>query len=510
MSLIQGISEKTLHRTMFESPETALSKGIIGINTPQKIFKRCIYGVFSLGLSEIVRALHSRAEKQGLVLLFKLIATMPAAKLIFPFRIDIPTLDIQLRISLVDIDGQPKLQLQHNGEEPFNTNFSTFDDLQDFAINSLVNTDEAVLNYFEEADYRPGYPDESRHIIGCYPIDLSLEDATQVITIHIPDVDIFGRVTQQWVTAHAKQLKTVDWSGKDLYRLDFSKQNADDANLIATNLAFSRLEETSFQGAKLMNSNLANANLRHSNLSGANLNWANLSASNLTEMDLFRANLEDANLTRVSGEGVCLDESILISASLESADLTHCSAKKAVLETANLSMAKCVQADFSEANLTAATLVQAKLNSADLTRVNLKIAILVETDLTDANLTGAKLDSCKMTGVNLTGTNLSEITWKDADLSEVQFTPTTNLTGAKIKLCPIIWNKQTLDREFNHFEASKGVLGAILSISDDYLDVKHDLAKQLIRSLPDDFSKTNVQLRHFINLIPQMKKMRSN
>lgn len=132
-------------------------------------------------------------------------------------------------------------------------------------------------------------------------------------------------------------------------RLDLSKSDMSETNLVGANLS-----ETRLSGAILVGTNLVSAYLIRANLTGANLRDAKLIRANLTE-----ANLREANLTRAN-----LREAYLFGANLGSANLSG----------ANLS--RIVGGHYSGTNLSRANLSGVNLSGANLSGANLSGANL--------------------------------------------------------------------------------------------------------------------------------------
>ncbi|MET8002423.1 pentapeptide repeat-containing protein [Nonomuraea glycinis] len=124
----------------------------------------------------------------------------------------------------------------------------------------------------------------------------------------------------------APTLNTLNNSGKDIGRADFSYSRFPRADLLGADLTGADLTGANLLGADLtladlLGADLTLANLKLADLSGANLGGANLDNVWLNGADLGGANLTRANLTRANLNGTNLTGAHLTGAYLYDADL---------------------------------------------------------------------------------------------------------------------------------------------------------------------------------------------
>ncbi|WP_414589683.1 pentapeptide repeat-containing protein [Scytonema sp. PCC 10023] len=129
-------------------------------------------------------------------------------------------------------------------------------------------------------------------------------------------------------------------------KIDFSRKDLNKVNLKGANL-----DQVNLREAKLAGANLTGASLSGADLSQALLYMVNLSKANLSKANLRGANIIKADLSRASFIGTQFQRAFLIGANLTRGDFRDANLSGASLTAANLS-----HADFSGANLSAANL----------------------------------------------------------------------------------------------------------------------------------------------------------
>lgn len=167
---------------------------------------------------------------------------------------------------------------------------------------------------------------------------------------------------------------------------------------------------------------LSSANLRKAQFPRSDLTGAILWSTDLTGAFLMRANLTGANL-----KGADLTGANLMIANLTDADLTSADLTDADLTNANLSNAKLWTAELTDANLLRADLTGARLRGANLTNA----------DLTNANLTGVNLRDANLTGANFEGVReLPDLSRACADPNNLPTGLTQEILNKITKPCP--------------------------------------------------------------------------
>ena len=180
-----------------------------------------------------------------------------------------------------------------------------------------------------------------------------------------------------------------------------------------SNLGSSLLCADNLSSADLSGADLSNIRLVRTDLRDANLGRANLKEIDLHQVDLRRADLSGADLSQAKLEQTLYDKETiwpegfdyqnkgmyyigpnanLISASLDSRDLSDSNLRGAELSKANLIESNLSQTDLSSANLSGAALSYADLSGADLGSANLSDADLIGAELSHANLDEANLE----------------------------------------------------------------------------------------------------------------------
>lgn len=132
------------------------------------------------------------------------------------------------------------------------------------------------------------------------------------------------------------ELRTVDWSGKNLEGVDCSQQIFREANLSEANLRRANLRGTDFSGAA---TRLIDTDLRQADLTNANFQFTEAMQADFSEATLREANLSKANLSGARFIGADLQGAILIGANLAGADLRSLKQPPAYLDEASLTNA---------------------------------------------------------------------------------------------------------------------------------------------------------------------------
>lgn len=248
--------------------------------------------------------------------------------------------------------------------------------------------------------------------------------------------------------------------------------------LRGANLSGMNLSGLDLRGADLKDTNLDGTILKGANLSGADFRLKNIFGGTctryLTDVDMSEADLSGANF-----QNVCLDNVKLIQAILSDVDMSNVIFKSSVdmsganLSRANLSNAQgrvvLSDADLRLANLKGAQLQRSNLQRANLAGTNLSRVNFYHVNLQDADLHGASLRCVDLAGARLNGARLSHLQMK---------TPLLEFS---------LRHLEYLDRYLNHINnpASGSILTAIDSIDPQYVDIKLQMARELIAILKE-------------------------
>lgn len=195
-----------------------------------------------------------------------------------------------------------------------------------------------------------------------------------------------------------------EWRSENPFeRIDLSKANLSEANLVNINFKEANLSNATLNGANLNHANLSRSILIDASLAGINLRNANIRRSNLRGANIMRSDLSGTDLIGAKLIMADLRESTIANADLRWANLTYANLSWANLYGANLTQADLWCAYFSGANLS-----KTDLRAADLSKSNLSSSILVE-----ANLENAIIVDCNVYGISAWGVRLEGSIQKD-------------------------------------------------------------------------------------------------
>jgi uncharacterized protein YjbI with pentapeptide repeats len=172
---------------------------------------------------------------------------------------------------------------------------------------------------------------------------------------------------------------------------------------VLTNFSASNLPESDFAGVTAHKGKFDASALRGSNFSGADLTGSSFKASDVREANFDRTNLTD-----------CI---------LYTSDLTGTSFNKSILVRTEFSTSELTRAKFSDVKL-----IDVKLTVCDLRKTIFERCIFNGVDFKHSDLQGLCLDGQTFIGVKFGEAGLTEISFKDATLKNVSFTPPFSLT----------------------------------------------------------------------------------
>jgi len=139
----------------------------------------------------------------------------------------------------------------------------------------------------------------------------------------------------------------------DLSKADFSNLELIDVNLTKADLSGATLFNANFSGADLSDATLTYADLRRTNLANAFLSGANLSGANLKGANLVDTNLQGAILLGARMGGAHLVGAVMIGADLTGADMRAANCKFANFTGATIREVNVEDADLTQAELSA-------------------------------------------------------------------------------------------------------------------------------------------------------------
>jgi len=224
----------------------------------------------------------------------------------------------------------------------------------------------------------------------------------------------------------------VDLKGRNMKGIKIMGANMVGVDLRGADLSGATLENIMFHNAKLDGANLTGATIRNCGFEDASVKEARFSSARITESDLNKlssadkAQFNDSVLTDVFFSGSKFREANFTNAKFEGAEtkLNGVSFEKANLTGASFGegVELTVPADMSSGRNSS----YISFKDADLQKVkfspNGKIANLAHNNFEGANLTGVKLEeadlrNCKFKGAIMTDTNLSMADLRDSELS---------------------------------------------------------------------------------------------
>ena len=212
------------------------------------------------------------------------------------------------------------------------------------------------------------------------------------------------------------------WQYIDLNSDAFTKADVSRVDVEAAIAAAGTGGRVDFSGKQLNRLDLSGLDLHGANLQAARLNGTNLTGANPAGAMLDQAWGVDANLTSANLEGASLVSSQFLRAKLDGANL----AKARV--ACDLSQASLVGAHLDGINMTDGKpardsrrhpfiLRSAKLDGASVTNAGLIGAVLEFASLKDTNLSGSVLAGAALSGADFHGANVAKTDFNGADLS---------------------------------------------------------------------------------------------
>jgi uncharacterized protein YjbI with pentapeptide repeats/uncharacterized RDD family membrane protein YckC len=234
-------------------------------------------------------------------------------------------------------------------------------------------------------------------------IDLSRTNLSQstdtqaLFALVLDNIDLSGVNFQAANLTGASLEGSRFWgAGKDGHLGTFDDSFAD--------LSGADLKEANLSGAVLNNVSMENTNLIHAILNRANLSQASLTGAKLSSAKLIGANLQQATLENASLTGADLTEANLTKTNLQGALLGRVSAVGTQLESADLRVSDWRGADLSGANLS-----RAKLENANLSDTR-----LAGTNFNQAQLQGASFRNADLSMADLQGANVAKADFQGA------------------------------------------------------------------------------------------------
>ena len=230
----------------------------------------------------------------------------------------------------------------------------------------------------------------------------------------IRKIEVTGQLTLAHYPSLAKRQQQTSQKSSHLIQL-LRKGKINEFNEIRKKDNYSSLD---FYNVDLSGLSLPHADLRKSNLILANLGESKLQHATFEETALLGAHLEHADVSKADVSKADLLEADLEGTNLEHADLSEADVSKADLVEANLSNADLLEANISKADLSEADLLEANLSKANLSNADLSEANLSNADLSEANLVKANLSFANLSNADLSFANLSKANLSNADLSD--------------------------------------------------------------------------------------------
>jgi uncharacterized protein YjbI with pentapeptide repeats len=169
------------------------------------------------------------------------------------------------------------------------------------------------------------------------------------------------------------------------------------------NFSGSRLSKSDLAGVTAHKGKFEGSDLRGSDFSGADLTGSSFKASDVREVNFDGANLTDCSFYALDLAGASFHHSILV---------------RTKFSTSELAGAKFFDAELIDVNLTI----------CDLTKTIFENCIFDGVDFKTSDLTGLRLDGQTFIGVKFGASALNEVTFRDATLKNVSFTPPWSLT----------------------------------------------------------------------------------
>lgn len=148
--------------------------------------------------------------------------------------------------------------------------------------------------------------------------------------VNLKYVEILKNSVRKWNSFRKNQPNAfIDLYKADLYRLDLSGANFDNANLMKADLSYANLTHATFMNADLQEADFSGSILIGANFSGANLIqtsfWkADLSGANFFNAELRRSDLTEANLSGVNLTNADLTQAQLIESNLYQTNIRGC------------------------------------------------------------------------------------------------------------------------------------------------------------------------------------------
>lgn len=237
----------------------------------------------------------------------------------------------------------------------------------------------------------------------------------------------FSRAVMIGVIAKGVSLEHADLRSAQLRDSNFQAASLEGANFSHSTLDESDLRriegfKTSFFGASLRDVDLSGSRIERADftravLSDSDLRGASMDGAKLESAELVRCHLRGVRLREAVLQGACLDDANLSETRLDATNMTGTRLRRTNFSDAVLDRAQCPGAQFTQS-----IMLRASLKSANLNEANLKGANLTKADLTAAAVGRAVLDGfTRLREVQLNGAYLADVDWGDANLAVVHW-----------------------------------------------------------------------------------------
>ena len=186
-------------------------------------------------------------------------------------------------------------------------------------------------------------------------------------------------------------------SGAELANVNFTGHIFSSHKIRDSNLKSARFSGANCSNMDFSHCGMEDADMKNTNLRGASFTSSIISRGNFEGADLTQAEMDRTYLARSNFQGARLNSSDLSETIMTKADVSDCSAKRAIFDRVKAIGAKFARSNFQGASFKGARLqhssmVGANFKNADLSEANLCGALMKSTNLDQANLYGAKFN----------------------------------------------------------------------------------------------------------------------
>lgn len=169
---------------------------------------------------------------------------------------------------------------------------------------------------------------------------------------------------------------------------------------------------TNFSGSNLAKSDLAGVTARKGKFEGSDLRGSDFAGADLTGSSFYASNISEANF----------DEANLTDCTLSTSDLRDASFNQTILVRTEFRMSVLTRAKFTNVRL-----VDVKLTMSELKEAIFENCIFSGVDFS-SDLRGVSFDGQTFIGVRFDKAGLNDVSFRDATLKNVSFTPPFSLT----------------------------------------------------------------------------------